>query len=125
MALSAVTVRIDSEMKSQFDELCEQFGMSANTAFNIFVKAVIRSRSIPFTIRGTRTTQPSALDLFMQQRKAAEASQEPEMTLDEINAEIRAARIERQRVGDGNREALATDRDARTSGIRRKKQQTV
>ena len=84
-------------MKSQFDELCEQFGMSANTAFNIFVKAVIRSRSIPFTIKGARLTQPSALDLFMQQRRVAEASQEPEMTLDEINAEIRAAREERQR----------------------------
>lgn len=97
MAQSAVTVRIDSEMKSQFDELCEQFGMSANTAFNIFVKAVIRSRSIPFTIRGTRMAQPSALDLFMQQRRAAEASQEPEMTLDEINAEIRAAREERRK----------------------------
>ena len=64
MAQSAVTVRMDSEMKMQFDALCEQFGMSANTAFNIFVKAVIRSRSIPFTIKGA----PSALDLFMQQR---------------------------------------------------------
>jgi len=40
---------------------------------------------------------PSALDLFMQQRKAAEASQEPEMTLDEINEEIRAAREERRK----------------------------
>ena len=40
MAQSAVTVRIDSEMKSQFDELCAQFGMSVNTAFNIFVNAV-------------------------------------------------------------------------------------
>ena len=97
MAQSAVTVRIDSEIKSQFDELCEQFGMSANTAFNIFVKAVIRSRSIPFTIRGSRVESPSALDLFMQQRRAAEASQEPEMTLDEINAEIRAAREERRK----------------------------
>ena len=97
MAQSAVTVRIDSEMKSQFDELCEQFGMSANTAFNIFVKAVLRSRSIPFTIRGARLDQSSALDLFMEQRKAAEASQEPEMTLDEINAEIRAAREERRK----------------------------
>ena len=97
MAQSAVTVRIDSETKSQFDELCEQFGMSANTAFNIFVKAVIRSRSIPFTIRGTRTTQSSALDLYMQQRRAAEACQDPEMTLDEINAEIRAAREERRK----------------------------
>ena len=97
MARSAVTVRIDSEMKSQFDELCEQFGMSANTAFNIFVKAVVRSRSIPFTIRGNRTETPKALDLFLKQRQAAEASQEPEMTLDEINAEIRAAREDRRK----------------------------
>lgn len=97
MAQSAVTVRIDSEIKSQFDELCEEFGMSANTAFNIFVKAVIRSRSIPFTIRGGKAETPSALDLFMQQRRAAEASQDPEMTLNEINAEIRAAREERRK----------------------------
>ena len=97
MAQSAVTVRIDSEMKLQFDKLCEQFGMSANTAFNIFVNAVVRSRSIPFAIKGARLAQPSALDLFMQQRRVAEASKEPEMTLDEINAEIRAARDERRK----------------------------
>ena len=84
-------------MKSQFDELCEQFGMSANTAFNIFVKAVIRSRSIPFTISGNRIEAPTALDLFMQQRKVAESNLEPELTLDEINAEIRAAREERRK----------------------------
>ena len=84
-------------MKSQFDELCEQFGMSANTDFNIFVKAVIRSRSIPFTIRGNRIEAPNALDLFMQQRKVAESNLEPELTLDEINAEIRAAREERRK----------------------------
>ena len=90
MAQSAVTVRMDSEMKTQFDALCEQFGMSANTAFNIFVKAVIRSRSIPFAIKAS----PSALDLFMQQRSTAELSQEAELSLDEINEEIRAAREE-------------------------------
>ena len=90
MAQSAVTVRMDSEMKTQFDALCEQFGMSANTAFNIFVKAVIRSRSIPFAIKGS----PSALDLYMQQRNAAELSKEPELSLDEIDEEIRVARTE-------------------------------
>ena len=41
--------------------------------------------------------QNNFLDLFMQQRKAAENSQEPELTLDEINEEIRAARIERRK----------------------------
>ena len=88
MAQVSMTVRMDSQLKQNFDALCEQFGMSANTAFNIFVKAVIRSRSIPFTIKGS----PNALDLFMQQRSAAELSQEPELSLDEINAEIRSAR---------------------------------
>lgn len=83
-----MTVRMDSQLKQNFDALCSRMGMSANTAFNIFVKAVIRSRSIPFTIKGS----PNALDLFMQQRSAAELSQEPELSLDEINAEIRSAR---------------------------------
>ena len=88
-------------MKSQFDELCNQFGMSVNTAFNIFVNAVVRSRSIPFTIKGDRVEQSSALDLFMKQRKVAESSREPEMTQEEINEEIRAAREERRKKQPG------------------------
>lgn len=50
MAQSAMTVRLDSQQKSQFDSLCEQFGMSANAAINIFVNAVVRTKSIPFSI---------------------------------------------------------------------------
>jgi DNA-damage-inducible protein J len=109
MAQSAVTVRLDSEMKSQFDELCEQFGMSVNTAFNIFVKAVIRDRSIPFPIRESKTDASAAIDLFLQQRMHAENSQEPEMTLDEINEEIRAARTEKRqkdKASFGNRQQV-------------------
>ncbi|MGM9633931.1 MAG: type II toxin-antitoxin system RelB/DinJ family antitoxin, partial [Alloprevotella sp.] len=44
MAQTAMTVRLDSAQKAKFDQLCEQFGMSANTAINIFVRTVIRSR---------------------------------------------------------------------------------
>ena len=51
MAQTAMTVRMDNQQKAQFDKLCEQFGMSANTAINIFVKSVIRSKSIPFSIQ--------------------------------------------------------------------------
>lgn len=97
MAQTAVTVRIDSEMKSKFDSLCNQFGMSVNTAFNIFVNAVVRSRSIPFTIKGSGAEPSNTLELFMKQRKAVEASMESEMTLEEINAEIRAARENRRK----------------------------
>ena len=51
MAQTSMTVRLDNKQKAIFDELCAQFGMSANTAINIFVKAVIRSKSIPFSIQ--------------------------------------------------------------------------
>lgn len=50
MAQTAMTVRLDKEQKMQFDQLCSDFGMSANTAINIFVNAVIRTGSIPFKI---------------------------------------------------------------------------
>ena len=65
--------------------------------FVIFVNAVVKTRSIPFEIKAGRTETPSAFDLFLQQRKAAEASEKPELTLDEINAEIQAARDERRK----------------------------
>ena len=35
---SALTIRLDSDLKMQFDSLCEEFGMSTNTAFNIYVR---------------------------------------------------------------------------------------
>ena len=50
MSQSAYTIRLDSDLKNRFDTLCEGFGMSASTAFNIFVRAVVRQRRIPFEI---------------------------------------------------------------------------
>ncbi len=90
-----MTVRMDNQQKAQFDKLCEQFGMSANTAVNIFVKAVIRSKSIPFSIKAQENdcgTAMKAQEVFNQIRTVAETSDSPEMTLDEINAEIAEVR---------------------------------
>lgn len=93
MAQAAMTVRMDAQQKSQFDRLCEQFGMSANTAINIFVKAVIRSRSIPFSIKAKEDdTTTQAREAFERIRAAEERGETPELTLDEINAEIREVR---------------------------------
>lgn len=50
MSQLAYTIRWDSDLKNRFDKLCEGFGMSAFTAFNIFVWAVVRQRKIPFEI---------------------------------------------------------------------------
>ena len=94
MAQVARTVRLDSRQKSQFDELCEQFGMSANAAINVFINAVVRTRTIPFAIEAESEDPVAkrALDAFL----SADRSDRPELTLDEINAEISAARRERK-----------------------------
>ena len=50
MAQATFSVRMDEDLKRQFDALCEEFGMNTTTAFNIFARAVVRERRIPFEI---------------------------------------------------------------------------
>ena len=94
MAQTAMTVRMDNLQKMQFDSLCEQFGMSANTAINIFVKAVIRSKSIPFSIQvnDEKCKYVPALEMFRRLRVNAEKGETPELSLAEINEEIKEVR---------------------------------
>ena len=94
MAQTAMTVRIDSIQKAKFDQLCEQFGMSANTAINVFVRTVVRNRSIPFTIAADNDERirEKAIEAFRDMRKKAMSRPGSEMDLEEINAEINAVR---------------------------------
>ena len=58
------------------------------------MNAVIRTGSIPFRITKTPDDKirKKALEAFAEWRKKAETSDDPEMTLEEINAEIDAVR---------------------------------
>ena len=97
MAQVSMTVRLDSQLKKQFNELCNEIGMSANTAINVFVKAAVRTRSIPFKIDlNEPEAENPALKRFQEFRASVVADDSrPEMTLDEINEEIRLAREEK------------------------------
>ena len=87
---------MDSGIKASFDALCAEFGMSANTAINVFAKAVVMYRKIPFEIKASpKVDSVRGLEAFQQIRKMAESGQLPDLTLDEINEEIRLAREER------------------------------
>lgn len=94
MSQSAFTIRLDSELKTQFDSLCEEFGMSTNTAFNIYVRQVVRNRRIPFTIEAPAKDDVMAKGraAFYSMRQAAAEAGVQDMSLDEINEEIRLAR---------------------------------
>ncbi len=50
MAQATFSVRMDEDLKRQFDTLCGEFGMNATTAFNVFARAVVREQRIPFEI---------------------------------------------------------------------------
>jgi len=50
MAQTTFSVRMDSEIKKQFDEFCSQVGMNASTAFNMFARAVLREKRLPFDV---------------------------------------------------------------------------
>lgn len=50
MAQSTISARIDSKDKSEFDQFCNNVGLNASTAINLFVKTVLREKRIPFEI---------------------------------------------------------------------------
>lgn len=93
MAQATFSVRMDETLKKQFDNLCSEFGMNATTAFNVFARAVVRERKIPFEIQASSdVSRASGMQAFMALREEAKANGVQDMSLDEINEEIRQAR---------------------------------
>lgn len=50
MAQTQVSIRMDENLKKEFEEFCAETGMSITTAINIFAKKVVREQKIPFEI---------------------------------------------------------------------------
>ena len=97
MGQVAFTVRMDTEVKKRFDELCKDFGMSANTAFNVFAKAVIRQERIPFDLESdNQAALNRAAQAMERMRQSAAANGISEMSMEEIDEEIRLYREEKK-----------------------------
>jgi len=97
METTNVTIRIDKKTKREFDNFCENVGISISTAFNMFVKATLRTRELPFTVTDIES-QKQARKAF---GEAFRASQEQSVingtdniSLDEINDIIAESRRE-------------------------------
>lgn len=94
MAQATFSVRMDEALKEQFDLLCQDFGMNMTTAINVFARAVVRQRKIPFEISSPESpiTRTGALQAFQTLREQAKSSGAADMSLDEINEEINKVR---------------------------------
>lgn len=92
MAQATFSIRMDESLKNQFDNLCKEFGMNASTAFNIFARAVVRERKIPFEISAQSSISlEDGRAAFDALRRSAEQNNLQELSLDDINAEIQLA----------------------------------
>lgn len=50
MAQTNVNIRMDEDLKKQFNMLCENIGMNMTTAFCIFAKKSVAEQRIPFEL---------------------------------------------------------------------------
>ena len=51
MNASTVTIKVDGRLKEQAESLCEEMGLTLSTVYTMLLKAIVRTRSIPFKIK--------------------------------------------------------------------------
>ena len=93
MQQANISIRVDKSLKDKFCDLCEEFGLTTTSAIQIFMKAVVRERKIPFEIKEKKSIEnKSYMDNVLSMRETAAQYGIQDLSLEEINAEIAAAR---------------------------------
>lgn len=52
MANTSINIRMDANLKRQFEAFCSDVGMTMTTAFDVFARKAVREHRIPFEISG-------------------------------------------------------------------------
>ncbi|TYC84481.1 type II toxin-antitoxin system RelB/DinJ family antitoxin [Acetobacterium wieringae] len=50
MAQTNLNIRMDEELKKNFDMICTELGLNMTAAINVFARAVVRKHGIPFDL---------------------------------------------------------------------------
>ena len=93
--MELLQVRVDKETKEQASAIYASLGMDLSTAVRVFLKKSILIGGMPFEVSIGQTRAQAMLSL-QKMRDISEANGNSEMTLEEINEEIEAARKERK-----------------------------
>ena len=97
--MAIVQLRVDDELKLQASSIYEKLGIDLSSAIRMFLKRSVMVNGIPFSmvLSEDRYDASAATRAMKNMNASAKAAGSSEMTLDEINAEIAAARRERRR----------------------------
>lgn len=77
-----LSVRMDSEIKKEFDSGCNSVGMNASVAVNMFAKAVLRERRLPFDVTNDPFYSKSNMELL---EKSLKEFNEGKVVVKDIN----------------------------------------
>ncbi|MCI7323708.1 MAG: type II toxin-antitoxin system RelB/DinJ family antitoxin [Lachnospiraceae bacterium] len=93
-----IQFRADKSLKQEVADIYEQLGMDLPTAFRMFMVKSKMVKGLPFevTLPSETITRTDAVNAFWEARK--QAADVPEMSLEEINAEISAVRKGRKNI---------------------------
>ena len=94
--MAVLQVRVDDELKNQASAVLEQMGLDLSTAVRMFLKRTVAVNGFPFEMMLDESGLRMHKLITSIQRHSEEIGIS-EMTLDEINEEIRLAREERRR----------------------------
>ena len=93
-----ITIRINKDTKRDFEIFCDNVGINLTTAFNMFVKATLRTRTLPFAVSDVDSRRQARIELqeaFEDLQKESVANGNDKMTMDDINALITECRQEK------------------------------
>ncbi len=45
-----INIRMDEDLKKNFEEICDELGISVSAAFTILIKKMVREKRVPFPI---------------------------------------------------------------------------
>lgn len=48
-------MRVDGDLKRQAELVCENIGLTPSAAYTLFLKAIVRTRSIPFKLEASNS----------------------------------------------------------------------
>ncbi len=85
-----VQIKVDEETKADVTNIYESLGLDLPTAVRIFFKKSIAVGGLPFELRNDNRSE--RWNIYKEARNSIKKNNVPEMSLDEINAEISAVR---------------------------------
>lgn len=84
-----VTIRMDSQLKTQAEALFSELGLNLSTAFGIFVRQAVREGRIPFAISLNKPNQETIAAMLEAERIAKDPSVKGYTDLDELFADLK------------------------------------